>query len=421
MTATITAILPTYNRASMLPEAVHSVLAQSRIVNEVIIWDDGSTDNTAEVAHQLATIVANAKNPSIVPDLHYFRSENGGKSRALNQSLKRAKGDYIWICDDDDLGLPHAVETLASLLDSDASLVAAGGCYRRFRDDPGTGERVEQGPGYWPDLATGTPLRHLLEDIFLFQNATLVRKSAYDAVGPFREDLARSIDYDMVVRLACAGPMALINDPVFLQRKHDGDRGPAAARHAAKNSDDAWKLADLDVFRPFRSDIALSMYEAMYEANDPQLVRRAALLQRACVFARRTDWELAVHDLADASKLAPSMTLSPVEKQICKRALGGKHGCVEAFTPTVREALSDVANRSPAGVSIARALARGATWRLRKAIKDMRWGEAASAARFVILLSTRRFGKMGHELPGRVRECSDYPETAYQVIGSSKN
>ncbi len=417
MTATITAILPTYNRASMLPEAVHSILAQTRIVNEVIIWDDGSTDNTAEVAQQLTTIVANAKKPSSVPDLHYFRSENGGKSRALNQALAKASGDYIWICDDDDLGLPHAVETLAGILDTDETLVAAGGCYRRFRDDANSGERVEQGPGYWPDLSRGSALRHLLEDIFLFQNATLVRKSAYDRVGPFRENLARSIDYDMVVRLACAGPIALIDDPIFLQRKHDGDRGPAAARHAAASSEETWKNADIEVFRPFREQIPLAMYEAMFEADDPKLARRAAFLQRACVFARRTDWDTALRDFGDASKLAPTVALSGLEKQICKRAMAGKHWVPEAFSTEVRTTLSEIAARSPAGVSIAKALAQGGKWRARKALQEGHWAEALAALHFMIALSRPRFRHFVSVAPGRVVEREIYPADAYQAIG----
>lgn len=416
MNAKVTAIVPTYNRAELLGESVQSICVQTRMVNEVIIWDDGSTDNTSVVAQHLGEIMSTAADSASKLKVHYFKSENGGKSRALNLALEKATGDYIWICDDDDLCMPDAMEKLAALLDEHPNAVAAGGCYRRFSTDTQTGERVEQGPGYWPDLSIGTPLRHLLEDIFLFQNATLVRKSAFVSVGPFREDLNRSIDYDMVVRLACAGPVLLIEDTIFLQRKHDGDRGPAHARHAAKKSDDAWKIADKEVFAPYRERIPLVIYEAMYAADDPDLVRRAALLQRACVYARRTDWVTAAADFAAAADVLPSKGLSATEELICKRALAGKHGVAEAIAPQMCARISRIAASSPAGASIAQALARGVNWRIKSALKGKRWSEVFALGWFVAALARPRLGQTKPTVPEQVTERATYPQEGYRII-----
>ena len=386
MSAKISAIVPTYNRAALLPETIQSIVAQTRPVDEIIIWDDGSTDNTSEVVSELEKSIVTTDGTKDLPKLHYFRSENGGKSRALNLALQKATGAYIWICDDDDIGLPHATAMLAEFLDQDQTLCAVGGCYKRFSQETDTSERVFQGPGYWPDLSSGSTVRHLLEDIFLFQHATLVRKSAFDAVGPFREDLARSIDYDMVARLACNGPIKIVNDPVFLQRKHDGDRGPAAARHAAAKSDEAWKAADIDVFAPFAQSIPLSLYAALFESDDPILVQRAALLQRACVYARRTDWDVAVANFSEAATLAPDLPITSVEAGICSRALAGKHGCAEAFKPEIRNELSKMTQHSVTGAGIGKALARGAVWRCRLAFQEKRFSEAAAIATFMVAL-----------------------------------
>ena len=70
--ASITAIIPTYNRAGYLTQAVNALRTQTRRPGEIIVWDDGSTDETEAVARELGSAI------------RYFRAENGGKSRALN-------------------------------------------------------------------------------------------------------------------------------------------------------------------------------------------------------------------------------------------------------------------------------------------------------------------------------------------------
>jgi len=365
MSGTITAIVPTYNRAAYLAEALAALAGQTRPVAEILVWDDGSVDGTEAVARAAA-----AQGPGTHPgQVRYFRSENGGKSRALNAALREARGDYVWICDDDDIALPDAAERLAAPLDADTAVGLSGGSYRRFRTDPATGARIESGPGYWPDLGAGSILRHLLEDIFLFQNATLARRACYAEVGPFREDLPRSIDYDMIVRLAARFPIAMGEDPVFLQRKHDGARGPAAARHAAARSEEVWKATDRAIFAAFRTRLPLALYEAMYEGADAGAVRRAALLQRACVYARRTDWPAALEDFSAAAAIRPEARLSSTEYAICRRAMSGKHGCDEALAAPVRRRLAALARGSVAGADIVRALLRGLVWRARAALE----------------------------------------------------
>lgn len=362
----ITAIVCTYNRSAFLAEALDSIAAQTRTVDEIIVWDDGSTDDTESVAR-------NARQP-----VHYFRSENGGKAKALNQAIARAEGDRIWICDDDDITLPEAAETLSQLLDDNPHAGVAAGCYSRFTVNPETGERDLMGPGFWPELGTGSALRHILEDIFIFQNATLVDRTRYDEVGPFREDLARSIDYEMLVRLAVCYPVVVTEKVLFLQRKHDGARGPAAARHAAEKSEEVWKATDRQIFAEFREQLPLELYVAMYSSSDPQGALRAGLLQRACVYARRTDWPAALDDFRAAAELTPGVPLSVVEKNICRRAVSGKHGVREMLDRPNRRALHKLAAGSPVGAEIAASLARGLVWRVRKAVG---WGGAAQALR----------------------------------------
>ncbi|MCL6285637.1 glycosyltransferase [Ruegeria sp. 2012CJ41-6] len=376
---------------------MNSLACQTRIVNEIIVWDDGSTDDTEKV-------VRTAEGP-----VRYFRSENGGKSRALNAALAQARGDLIWICDDDDIVLPHAAETLTGLLRAHPSAGLAGGGYKRFSDDPAGGKRILAGPGYWPDLSEGSMLRHLLEDIFLFQNATLVRRSCYDAVGPFRENLPRSIDYDMIVRLAARFPVAVTEEALFHQRKHDGARGSVASRHAAAQSDAVWKTTDKQVFEGLRDILQPTLFTGMFEAETPDHAARAGRLQRGCVHARRTDWSMALEAFRMAAELLPDMALSPVEKKICHRAMAGKHGITEALTPDMCAALTELAAASPLGAEISAALMRGTAWRLRVALRDRDWSMAATLGRFIARLLSAGGTRRPRQAAGNLSERRDPP------------
>lgn len=170
MAGQITAIVPTFNRSAFLAETLEALVSQTRPLHQIIVWDDGSCDGTPDTVAGLQ-----ARHPG---QILYKRAENGGKSRALNHAMTLADGDYIWVCDDDDVSLPDAAERLADGLDrSDVGLVA--GRHLRFSNAPDTGNREVSDTGYWPDLTQGSLLRHTLEDIFFFQNATLVRRNCY--------------------------------------------------------------------------------------------------------------------------------------------------------------------------------------------------------------------------------------------------
>lgn len=379
MAQEITAIVPTFNRAAMIGEALEAIMAQKRAVSEIIVWDDGSKDDTPA---KMAEITA--RHPDLV---RYERAENGGKSRALNKALELARGEYIWICDDDDIALPDATLRLAEPLDADPDLGLVAGKHLRFstpNDLPGPVEtRKMDDAGYWPDLERGSILRHTLEDIFFFQNGTLVRRTCYDQVGPFATDLARSIDYEMTVRLLARYPAKVLDDPVFLQRKHDGARGPSWALAEAKRSEEVWSQTDREIFRRLRPMLPLSLYQGMFEGDTP-LVARAARLQRGAVYARRGDWNLALVDFEEAARTASTIPLTADEGQILVRAMAGKHGVADIFGVRQRRRVMSLHRSSVAGQGIARALSKGAIWRLRAAAQERRFADAIDIALFIL-------------------------------------
>ena len=364
----ITAIVPTYNRKAFLRETIVALQGQTRPVDQIIVWDDGSSDGTDMAVKD----IDDAR-------LEYFQAKNSGKSAALNKAMKHATGDYIWICDDDDIALPDAAERLGAILDNDESVGIAGGRYNRFSVNA-AGEKDIVGPGYWPALETGSPLRHILEDIFLFQNAMLVRRSCYDRVGPFREDLARSIDYDMMARLGLRFGIRMIDDVVFLQRKHDGARGPARARHAAAKVDSVWAEQDRVVFEGLRDQLQLSIFEAMFDGPAAQ-VTRCAYLQRGCVYARHGLWDAALDDLEAAAGQAAGADLHKLEVDTCRRAVSGKHGVWLTDGQLTR--LRGLRAKSGTGRAISRSLGRGLLWSVRKAVSDKDRREALRLLRIL--------------------------------------
>ncbi len=365
----ISVLVPTYNRSNFLREAIEPLQSQTRRVKEIIIWNDGSTDDTQAVAQAL--VAADQQN-----QIRYYSAENMGKSAALNAAMEKASGDYIWICDDDDIARPDAAEQMARILDnSDAGLV--GGQHIRFSRDAVTGEKVFDGTGYWPDLSTGSIVRHMLEDIFFFQNASLVRRTCYDAVGPFRADLKRSVDYEMFVRLGTRFAIEMVDGVLFEQRKHDGVRGPAAQRHAADQSEIVWQQADRAIFSDLRPVLPIAFYAAFFNASQPEHARRAGLLQRGCVYARRGDWQSALEDFKAASVLLSTEPLSSIERNIINRAMAAKHATKEIFAAPMRNKLLELRRSNTVGRDIVGALGRGAVWRARAAL------QSADAAQFM--------------------------------------
>ncbi len=390
----ISVIVPTYNRKDYLRDAILALQKQSRPVDEVIVWDDGSSDGTDKVVGGLR-----------IPNLTYVHADNAGKCAALNGAMSHATGDYIWICDDDDIALPHAAEKLAAVLDRNPEIGISGGGYERFRVTEHGQEK--SGPGYWPDLSEGTPLRHLLEDIYLFQNATMVRRSCYDAIGPFNENLVRSIDYDMIVRLATKFPLHMSEKVMFLQRKHDGDRGPASARHSIAKVESVWAAQDRIVFEGLRDQIPIMLIAAMFE-GDEERVLRAAYIERACIFARHDLWDFAIDDLLKGEKLAQDTPLGPVEFAMCRRAVSGKQG-VRIDRNQLRR-LTKLSRSSPIGQQIVRGLGRGLIWSVRRAMTDH---DFATVMRLGAIL-TRTGLKMKPDSTGSdVTERRAIPLTAY--------
>jgi len=107
----VSVVIPTYNRAKLIVNAIESVLAQTHPVREIIVVDDGSTDNTAQVLERYL-----GAQPRLREIVRYFSQPNQGQSVARNKGVKEASGEWIAFLDSDDQWRPEKLELQLSAL-----------------------------------------------------------------------------------------------------------------------------------------------------------------------------------------------------------------------------------------------------------------------------------------------------------------
>lgn len=206
----VSVIIPTYNRAGMVCEAIESVLNQTFKDVEAIVVDDGSTDGTGEVLRGRYD-----------ERVRYFYQPNSGRSAARNRGIEASNARYLLFLDSDDFLLPQAVEHEVAFLDAhpDVDVVYTDGF---FCD--ATGQNASR-------IALARPahsLDNLLEDmvisnVILACHTAMVRRSALDTIGPpyFDKMLRGTEDEDLWIRLAARGSAFVYLDvPTCQYRVH---------------------------------------------------------------------------------------------------------------------------------------------------------------------------------------------------------
>ena len=295
-------IIPTYNRAALLRECINSILATGVSFHEIIVVNDGSTDDTESVAISYGDRVT------------LITKENGGKAAALNVALAQCSADYIWICDDDDLAAPGGIAKLVAALDADQEAGFAYGTYKVFCHDAKV--RMYSDPVYRARAEEPSVKLRFLEGMFTNQFAMLVRRSLYEKVGPFREDMLRSQDYEMALRLSRNARSISVPDVIFYYREHTAVRGPKLDSFSVDKIHEKWRSYERKVLLDVRRHYALEEFTPSFAAAwEPALAQRAALMERAYIGVRRAMWDEAIADFLAASEMS-SAPLSPQETHL---------------------------------------------------------------------------------------------------------
>ncbi|MES2971089.1 MAG: glycosyltransferase family 2 protein [Patescibacteria group bacterium] len=202
----ISVILPTYNRAHTISKAVQSVLEQTYQKWELIIVDDGSTDNTKEIVGSI--------NDSRI---HYYYKANGGPSKARNYGISKSKGKWIIYLDSDDLLLPKCAETMIEHLTRNPQAVFA------FPRSIRTLELYENGKLTKSiDDSGDTPMEFTLQDIFNRKaghspNGFTHLKRLYSEGLRWDEDLTLMEDWEIMLSIGEKYPDGFLYVPVVLQ------------------------------------------------------------------------------------------------------------------------------------------------------------------------------------------------------------
>lgn len=182
----VSVIIPAYNQAKYLRDAIDSVLNQTFQDFEIIIVNDGSIDETRDVvfSYNHARIT-------------YIYQENQGLSSARNTGIKASNGYYLALLDSDDLFLPNKIENQLSLMDNHPTInIVLSGW--NFVDESGSIIRGIRPWEKYPNL----DLESWLIGIPFVPTGALFRRNCFDSIGLFDETLTGSEDWDLFIRLA---------------------------------------------------------------------------------------------------------------------------------------------------------------------------------------------------------------------------
>ena len=199
----VSVVIPAFNRAGVIGDALSSVHAQTRPPLETIVVDDASTDGTAELAeHEGARVIR--------------LQQNRGAARARNEGIRAATGDAIALLDSDDYWEPHHLETVASLLEQNPEAAAAGTAVRMV------GARTGVWKGRIPEGPPAVVIREAFKDWLTPTTTTIVRREALTAVGGYDESERYSEDFDLWLRLARRFRFVASREITGNWRLHDG-------------------------------------------------------------------------------------------------------------------------------------------------------------------------------------------------------
>lgn len=205
----VSVIIPTYNRAAYLGSALRSLFAQSYKNFEVIVVDDGSTDNTKDIIAAFSD-----------PRLKYFYIPNGGPSRARNYGIRQTDGEAIAFLDSDDCWDSDKLEKQVDILTTSPKVGLVFSDYR-YISERGTVVMDSALRSRYPELVPGIEMMHILEDCPITTDTAMIRRSVLEKAGYFDEELIYAEDFDLWIRILLVSSIYFISRPMTSYRLHN--------------------------------------------------------------------------------------------------------------------------------------------------------------------------------------------------------
>lgn len=203
----VSIVTPVYNGEQYILETIESALAQTYKNIELIIINDGSTDNSA------AIIKPFLKDSRVI----YIEQKNTGVAAARNAAIKHAQGKYVGFLDQDDLWLNNKLEIQIAALEQDES-IALVHSKQSFIDSHGNVIQYD-----WITGASGYCFEDMFKKNRIAVLTVLIRKSIFDEIGLFNEQLSGADDYEMWLRVILKYPVKYIDQSLVFYRFHDSN------------------------------------------------------------------------------------------------------------------------------------------------------------------------------------------------------
>jgi glycosyltransferase involved in cell wall biosynthesis len=212
----ISVVIPSYNRAHTLQRALQSVFAQGSPVDEVILVDDGSTDDSAAlVARQF-------------PQVSLIHQPNGGVSAARNKGIEAAQHEWIALLDSDDCWLPHKIQKVRDAAAKHPEYILY------HSDEIWVRRGVRVNPMQKHRKSGGWIFAQCLPLCTISPSAAVIKRSALQSLGQFDESLPACEDYDLWLRLCHRFPVYYIDQPLIT--KYGGHEDQLSRQYPAMDS-----------------------------------------------------------------------------------------------------------------------------------------------------------------------------------------
>ena len=285
-TADVDVIIPLYNNAAYIAKAVHSVIAQTRQVDRLMIVDDGSTDHGVRIVEEI--IASHQGSPRIL----VIQQPNRGPNAARNRGLRLSSATYVAFLDSDDVWEPSKIQEQLTLFERAGHdlLMTYVLAYAMDQNDVRSLD---------PPFFLEHPLRgHIFEELLPVNlitgsaSSVMIRRSALERTGMFDEDLRGFEDIDLWLRLSREGLVDVVEQPLVGLRKHPTN----AQRDIRSMLREMLAFYDKWFHEAWNRPKVLHMWghligEFVLRASDPREARRmvkssTTVLQRRALFSR---------------------------------------------------------------------------------------------------------------------------------------
>jgi glycosyltransferase involved in cell wall biosynthesis len=298
----ITVVIPAYNAADTIADTIESVIAQTVKACQIIVVDDGSTDNTAQIAQQFE-------------DVTYIRQQNAGVGSARNAGINAATGNWVAFLDADDEWIANKLQLQTDILKNNPDLVWTTGNYFQYEKDknikvplisPNKAKALLDGKDYFEDY-----LDAFKKHCRGWTSTMLVKKHIFDQTGIFYTERHLGEDVELWFRIAFKFPAIGFNaEPLAI---YNMDTAESFSKKAFLNHDfiklikmmvrSATEHSRLEAFKPIVSEMTSLRIRSLLFENRPDQIR---LLTSELGFVLNGTFKLLVSTLM----ICPGLTAS---------------------------------------------------------------------------------------------------------------